>query len=166
MLNIDNLSLQYRSHSGLVQALSNVSIKVRKGSTLAIVGESGSGKSTIALAAMGLLPNEAQISNGSILFDGQDILMMTPEQRRHVRGAQIGLVFQDPFAVLNPSLTVGDQVSEGLIYHLGLSKTQALARAIELLDEVGIARPAIVAKAYPHELSGGMRQRALIQLLH
>jgi peptide/nickel transport system ATP-binding protein len=162
MLNIDNLSLQYRSHSGLVQALSNVSIKVRKGSTLAIVGESGSGKSTIALAAMGLLPNEAQISNGSILFDGQDILMMTPEQRRHVRGAQIGLVFQDPFAVLNPSLTVGDQVSEGLIYHLGLSKTQALARAIELLDEVGIARPAIVAKAYPHELSGGMRQRALI----
>ena len=87
---------------------------------------------------------------------------MTPEQRRRVRGAQIGLVFQDPFAVLNPSLTVGDQVSEGLIHHLGLSKTQALARAIELLDEVGIARPAIVAKAYPHELSGGMRQRALI----
>jgi peptide/nickel transport system ATP-binding protein len=162
MLNIDNLSLQYRSHSGLVQALSNVTLKVRKGSTLAIVGESGSGKSTIALAAMGLLPTEAQISNGSILFDGQNILMMTPEQRRHVRGAQIGLVFQDPFAVLNPSLTVGDQVSEGLIYHLGLSKTQALARAIELLDEVGIARPAIVAKAYPHELSGGMRQRALI----
>ena len=162
MLNIDNLSLQYRSHSGLVLALSNVSLNVRKGSTLAIVGESGSGKSTIALAAMGLLPTEAQVSNGSILFDGQNILMMTPEQRRRVRGAQIGLVFQDPFAVLNPSLTVGDQVSEGLIHHLGLSKTQALTRAIELLDEVGIARPAIVAKAYPHELSGGMRQRALI----
>ena len=162
MLKINQFSLQYRSYSGTVQALSKVSLTVQQGTTLALVGESGSGKSTIALATMGLLPNEAQVTNGSILFEDQNILTMSAQERRHIRGAQIGLVFQDPFSVLNPSLTIGAQVSEGLIHHTGLSKEQALARAIELLDEVGIARPALVAKAYPHELSGGMRQRALI----
>ena len=162
MLSINQLSLQYRSYSGTVQALAKVSLTVQQGTTLALVGESGSGKSTIALAAMGLLPPEAQVTNGSILFKGQNILTMSAQERRQIRGAQVGLVFQDPFSVLNPSLTIGAQVSEGLIHHTGLNKEQALARAIELLDEVGIARPAIVAKAYPHELSGGMRQRALI----
>ena len=127
-----------------------------------VVGESGSGKSTIALAALGLLPPEAQVPSGRVVFDGIDVMQLDPSGRRQLRGSRIGLVFQDPFSVLNPSLRIGEQVGEGLVFHRGFSAERAFARAIELLDEVGIANPAAVAKAYPHELSGGMRQRALI----
>jgi peptide/nickel transport system ATP-binding protein len=111
---------------------------------------------------MGLLPSEARVPAGRVLFDGQDIVRMDADGLRRLRGARIGLVFQDPFSVLNPSLQVGEQVGEGLIHHRGYSPKRAFARAIELLDEVGISNPAAVARAYPHELSGGMRQRALI----
>ena len=162
MLLIDDLTVRYRTPGGEIEALSSISLKARKGSTLALVGESGSGKSTVALAAMGLLPHEATIRSGRILFDGQDIMIMNAEERRRLRGSRIGLIFQDPFSVLNPSLRIGDQVGEGLVHHRGFSTKRAFARAIELLDEVGIVRPEAVAKAYPHELSGGMRQRALI----
>ncbi|SEG40428.1 ABC transporter ATP-binding protein [Bosea lathyri] len=162
MLAIDDLTVRYRTAAGEIEALSSVSLTVAKGSTLALVGESGSGKSTVALAAMGLLPPEARLPAGRILFDGQDILTMNAEERRRLRGSRIGLVFQDPFSVLNPSLRIGDQVGEGLIHHRGFTQERAFARAIELLDEVGIINPEAVAKAYPHELSGGMRQRALI----
>jgi peptide/nickel transport system ATP-binding protein len=162
MLLIDDLTVRYRTPGGEIEALSSISLKASKGSTLALVGESGSGKSTVALAAMGLLPQEATIPSGRILFDGQDIMMMNAEERRRLRGSRIGLIFQDPFSVLNPSLRIGDQVGEGLVHHRGFSTKRALARAIELLDEVGIVKPEAVAKAYPHELSGGMRQRALI----
>jgi len=162
MLLIDDLTVRYRTPGGEIEALSSISLKARKGSTLALVGESGSGKSTVALAAMGLLPQEATIPSGRILFDGQDIMIMNAEERRRLRGSRIGLIFQDPFSVLNPSLRVGDQVGEGLVHHRGFSTKRAFARAIELLDEVGIVKPEAVAKAYPHELSGGMRQRALI----
>jgi len=162
MLLIDDLTVRYRTPGGEIEALSSISLKARKGSTLALVGESGSGKSTVALAAMGLLPQEATIPSGRILFDGRDIMIMNAEERRRLRGSRIGLIFQDPFSVLNPSLRIGDQVGEGLVYHRGFSTKRAFARAIELLDEVGIVKPEAVAKAYPHELSGGMRQRALI----
>ncbi|MFA6968102.1 dipeptide ABC transporter ATP-binding protein [Bosea sp. (in: a-proteobacteria)] len=162
MLEIDDLTVRYRTAGGEIEALSSVSLQARKGSTLALVGESGSGKSTIALAAMGLLPAEATVPSGRILFDGADILTMDAEARRKLRGSRIGLVFQDPFSVLNPSLRIGDQVGEGLVHHRGFTAERAFARAIELLDEVGIVKPEAVAKAYPHELSGGMRQRALI----
>jgi peptide/nickel transport system ATP-binding protein len=162
MLLIDDLTVRYRTPGGEIEALSSISLKVRKDSTLALVGESGSGKSTVALAAMGLLPQEATIPSGRILFDGQDIMIMNAEERRRLRGSRIGLIFQDPFSVLNPSLRIGDQVGEGLVHHRGFSTKRAFARAIELLDEVGIVKPEAVAKAYPHELSGGMRQRALI----
>ncbi|MDQ8732373.1 ABC transporter ATP-binding protein [Bradyrhizobium sp. LHD-71] len=162
MLLIDDLTVRYRTPGGEIEALSSISLQVEKGSTVALVGESGSGKSTVALAAMGLLPQEASIPSGRILFDGQDIMMMNVEERRRLRGSRIGLIFQDPFSVLNPSLRIGDQVGEGLVHHRGFSTERAFARAIELLDEVGIVRPESVAKAYPHELSGGMRQRALI----
>jgi peptide/nickel transport system ATP-binding protein len=162
MLLIDNLTVRYRTPGGEIEALSSISLKARKDSTLALVGESGSGKSTVALAAMGLLPQEATIPSGRILFDGQDIMIMNAEERRRLRGSRIGLIFQDPFSVLNPSLRIGDQVGEGLVHHRGFSTERAFARAIELLDEVGIVKPEAVAKAYPHELSGGMRQRALI----
>jgi peptide/nickel transport system ATP-binding protein len=162
MLLIDDLTVRYRTPGGEIEALSSISLKARKDSTLALVGESGSGKSTVALAAMGLLPQEATIPSGRILFDGQDIMIMNAEERRRLRGSRIGLIFQDPFSVLNPSLRIGDQVGEGLVHHRGFSTKRAFARAIELLDEVGIVKPEAAAKAYPHELSGGMRQRALI----
>ncbi|PZN94197.1 MAG: peptide ABC transporter ATP-binding protein [Hyphomicrobiales bacterium] len=162
MLVIDDLTVRYRTAGGEIEALSSVTLEARKGATLALVGESGSGKSTIALAAMGLLPAEAMVPSGRILFDGADILTMKAEARRQLRGSRIGLVFQDPFSVLNPSLRIGDQVGEGLVHHRGFTTERAFARAIELLDEVGIVKPESVAKAYPHELSGGMRQRALI----
>jgi len=162
MLVISDLTVRYRTSGGEVEALSTVSFTAKKGITLAIVGESGSGKSTVALAALGLLPPEASTPSGQILLDGVDILAIGDQQRRRLRGARIALVFQDPFSVLNPSIRIGDQVGEGLVHHRGLSREQAFTRAIELLDEVGITNPAAVANAYPHELSGGMRQRALI----
>jgi peptide/nickel transport system ATP-binding protein len=162
MLTIDDLTVRYRIPGGEIEALSSISLSVAAETTLALVGESGSGKSTVALAAMGLLPQEAVIPTGRILLDGQDVLAMSPEEKRRIRGGKIGLVFQDPFSVLNPSLRIGEQVGEGLVYHRGYSGAQAFARAVELLDEVGIVNPQAVAKAYPHELSGGMRQRVLI----
>lgn len=162
MLSVEDLTVRYRTLGGEVEALSSVSLTAKKGSTLAIVGESGSGKSTVALAAMGLLPSEATTPSGRILFDGTDMLTMDSKVRRNLRGSRIGLIFQDPFSVLNPSLTIGEQVGEGLVYHRAFSSGRAFTRAVELLDEVGIANPQAVACAYPHELSGGMRQRALI----
>ena len=161
-LAISGLSIAYRVPGGSVQALRDVSLELGRGRTLAIVGESGSGKSTVALALMGLLPPEASVVAGRVELDGVDLASLTDEQRRQLRGRRIALVFQDPFSVLNPSLRVGDQVGEGLVVHRGLSAAAARGRAVELLREVGIADAEAIASAYPHELSGGMRQRALI----
>jgi peptide/nickel transport system ATP-binding protein len=161
-LAIEGLSIRYRAPGGDVNALSDISLSVTKGRTLAVVGESGSGKSTVALAVMGLLPAEAQIAGGRILFQGTDVLTLDRESRRKLRGARMALVFQDPFSVLNPSMRVGEQIGEGLVHHRGQTRGAAFARAIELLGEVGISEATAVANAYPHELSGGMRQRALI----
>jgi len=162
MISFEDLTVRYRTPGGEIEALSALSLTVPRGGTMALVGESGSGKSTVALAAMGLLPPEATIPSGRIMFEGQDITVMAPEARAALRGTRMGLVFQDPFSVLNPSLRIGEQVGEGLIHKRGFTPAQAMVRAIELLDEVGIVNPAVVARAYPHELSGGMRQRALI----
>jgi peptide/nickel transport system ATP-binding protein len=161
-LAIEGLTVRYRTPGGDVAALTDVSLALAQRQTLAVVGESGSGKSTIALAVMGLLPAEAQVAAGRILFQGRDVLTLDRESRRKLRGAGMALVFQDPFSVLNPSMRVGAQIGEGLVYHRGLAREAALARAVELLREVGIAEAPAVAGAYPHELSGGMRQRALI----
>ena len=161
-LAIEGLTVRYRTPGGDVAALADVSLALAQRQTLAVVGESGSGKSTIALAVMGLLPAEAQVAAGRILFQGRDVLTLDRESRRKLRGAGMALVFQDPFSVLNPSMRVGAQIGEGLVYHRGLTREAALARAVELLREVGIADAQAVAGAYPHELSGGMRQRALI----
>ena len=161
-LAIEGLTVRYRTPGGDVTALADVSLSLAKRQTLAVVGESGSGKSTIALAVMGLLPAEAHVAAGRILFQGRDVLTLDRESRRKLRGAGMALVFQDPFSVLNPSMRIGAQIGEGLVYHRGLTREAALARAVELLREVGIAEAQAVAGAYPHELSGGMRQRALI----
>jgi peptide/nickel transport system ATP-binding protein len=162
MLSIRGLSIRYRSPTGSLEALSEVSLELKRGEALAIVGESGSGKSTVALAVMGLLPSEASVAGGRVLLDGQDVLVLHETERRALRGTRMALVFQDPFSVLNPSLRVGRQIGEGLVHHRGLSPEEALRRATGLLREVGIADADAVASAYPHELSGGMRQRALI----
>lgn len=162
MIRVEDLTIRYRTPGGEIEALTSVSFSIARGSTLALVGESGSGKSTVALAAMGILPGEARIASGKILFDGEDLMALSAEARRDIRGSRMGLVFQDPFSVLNPSLKIGEQVGEGLVHKRGFTPKQALARAIELLDEVGIRQPDVVAEAYPHQLSGGMRQRALI----
>ena len=161
-LAVEGLTVSYSVPGGTVSALSDVSLAVPRGRTLAVVGESGSGKSTIALAVMGLLASEARIAAGRILYEGTDLLRLAPEARRRLRGARIALVFQDPFSALNPALRIGGQVGEGLVHHKDFTREAALTRAIELLREVGIAEAAAVANAYPHELSGGMRQRALI----
>jgi peptide/nickel transport system ATP-binding protein len=161
-LAIERLSIRYRIPGGAVTALSDVSLSLSKGRTHAVVGESGSGKSTIALAVMGLLGPEADIASGRILFEGTDVLALGAEPRRRLRGARMAIVFQDPFSVLNPSLRIGEQIGEGLVHHKGQTREAAFARAIDLLREVGIAEARAVASAYPHELSGGMRQRALI----
>ena len=162
MISVEELTIRYRTPDGEIEALTSVSFDVARGSTLALVGESGSGKSTIALAAMGILPGEATIASGRIVFAGKDLMALSAGQRRDIRGSRMGLVFQDPFSVLNPSLRIGEQVGEGLVHKRGFTPKQALMRAVELLDEVGIRQPEVVAQAYPHQLSGGMRQRALI----
>jgi len=161
-LNVEGLTVGYRTPGGDVMALADVSLAVAEHRTLAVVGESGSGKSTLALAIMGLLPDAAHIAAGRVVFQGRDVLTLDRESRRKLRGAGMALVFQDPFSVLNPSLRIGAQIGEGLVAHRGLTRRAARARAIELLREVSIPDARAVADAYPHELSGGMRQRALI----
>ena len=121
MLTIDDLTVRYRTLGGEIEALTSVSLFAEKGSTLGLVGESGSGKSTIALAAMGLLPVEAKVTSGRILIERDDILAMTPAARRRLRGTRVSLVFQDPFSFLNPSLRIGEQVGEGLVHHRGFT---------------------------------------------
>lgn len=162
VLSVEHLSVEYNTDRGPLTALRDVSFEVGEGQALALVGESGSGKTTVALTILGLLPAEASLKGGSIRVLGQDLRTLSREQWRALRGDRIGIVFQDPFTALNPSLRIGVQIAEPLIYHKGLSRAAALQRARELLARAGIPRPAETAKAYPHQLSGGMQQRALI----
>ncbi|MBP0495905.1 dipeptide ABC transporter ATP-binding protein [Pararoseomonas indoligenes] len=162
LLEIEDLAIAYGTARGPMQAVEGFSARVERGRTLGIVGESGSGKSTVALALMGLLPAGARVTAGSMRLAGEELTTMTPEKRRLTRGRRIGMVFQDPFLSLNPGLTVGAQVSEPLTVHRGLDAAAAMAEAARLLDSVGIGRAVEVAASYPHQLSGGMRQRAMI----
>ncbi len=165
LLEVENLVIRFATENGTVHAVNNVSYKLEEGETLGIVGESGSGKSVHALSMIGLIPTPpGRIENGKILFGGKDLLKMPPKELRHVRGKQIGMVFQDPMTSLNPVLTIGRQISERLIYHKGMKKRQALDRAAELLDLVGIAEPRKLLSYYPHQFSGGMRQRVMISI--
>ncbi len=162
VLSVENLALEYPAGNGWMRALDDVSFEIAKGRALALVGESGSGKSTTALAVMGLLAPEARIVGGRILFSGRSLLELPEEERRKLRGERISVVFQDPFTSLNPAIQVGRQIAEPLVLHRALSEGDAAVEARRLLDEVGIPRPDDVARAYPHQLSGGMKQRALI----
>jgi peptide/nickel transport system ATP-binding protein len=162
-LKVDKLEVDFRTKDGVVHAVRGVSFSLAPGEVLGIVGESGSGKSVTALAAMGLLPKSAQI-RGSITFQGREVLALKEKQLTGVRGTGIAMIFQDPMTSLNPVYTIGWQISEAIRAHQKLNKEQAEARAIELLKMVGIPNPAERINNYPHEFSGGMRQRAVIAI--
>ena len=164
LLDIQDLHTDIEIRSGVVHALSGVDLHVNPGETLGIVGESGSGKTMTALSLMGLLPQGGRVSSGSIILDGQDLTKMSLREKRRLRGTKVGMIFQDPLTSLNPTMKIGLQVCEPLRVHKKLSKKDALERAVEILRRVGMPRPEIVINNYPHQLSGGMRQRVMIAM--
>ena len=163
VLEVEDLSVEFHTPSGVVHAVSHASFKLKAGETLGIVGESGSGKSVTANSIMRLLPDTARVT-GKILFKGQDILKMKTKEFNRIRGKEISMIFQDPMTSLNPLYTVGNQLEEVLKLHMGLKGEAATKRAIELLDMVSIPQPETRVTQYPHEFSGGMRQRVMIAM--
>ena len=164
LLDIRDLHTDIEIRSGVVHALSGVDLHVNPGETLGIVGESGSGKTMTALSLMGLLPQGGSVSSGQIILDGQDLTKLALKEKRKLRGTKVGMIFQDPLTSLNPTMKIGLQVCEPLRVHEKLSKKEALARAVEILKRVGMPRPEVVINNYPHQLSGGMRQRVMIAM--
>ena len=165
LLQVRNLTTQFFTSSGTVRAVDNITFDVDEGETVAVVGESGCGKSVSALSILRLVPwPPGKIVGGSINFRGQNLLEMSDEDIRRVRGREISMVFQEPMTSLNPVLSIGLQLTETMQHHLGLSPAQALKRAAELLEMVGISEPKRRLAQFPHHLSGGMRQRVMIAL--
>ena len=164
LLQIKDLHTDIEIRNGVVRALSGVDLHVNPGETLGIVGESGSGKTMTALSLMGLLPQGGKVSSGSIILDGQDLTQLPLKEKRKLRGTKVGMIFQDPLTSLNPTMKIGLQVCEPLRVHESLSKKEALERAVEILKRVGMPRPEVVINNYPHQLSGGMRQRVMIAM--
>jgi oligopeptide/dipeptide ABC transporter ATP-binding protein len=164
LLQVENLVTKFRTADGELPAVRGVSFNVDKGETLCIVGESGCGKSITSLSIMGLLPNNGSITNGHILYEGKDLVKYSQDELRKIRGNKISMIFQEPMTALNPVFTVGYQLRESLIIHKKLSKREANKEGIELLKQVGIPYPEKRMKQYPHELSGGMRQRVMIAI--
>ncbi len=163
LLRVENLSIDFKTDKGSLRAVDDVSYQIAPGKTLGLVGESGCGKSTAALALMGLLPSNATVG-GQAHFLGVGLFAQTEAQWRQVRGNRMAMIFQEPMTALNPVIPIGEQISETLLLHQGLRGKAGLERAIEMLDEVGIASARTRAAAYPHQLSGGMRQRAMIAM--
>lgn len=164
LLDIEALTTRLETDTGTIRPVNRVTLHLDAGETLAIVGESGSGKSMLAFSIMRLLPPSGRIESGAILWKGRDLCRMNPEDLRRIRGKEVALVFQESGAALNPVRTIGDQLAEPLRTHLSFSRRQARERAIELLAEVRIQDPAQTVKDYPHQLSGGMKQRVLIAM--
>jgi oligopeptide transport system ATP-binding protein len=165
ILEVKDLSVSFQTYGGEVQAVRNVNFDLYKGETLAIVGESGSGKSVTTQTIMKLIPMPpGKIKNGQILFEGKDIVPLSDKQMEKVRGKEISMIFQDPMTSLNPTMKIGRQIMEGLIKHQNMSTSSAKERAIEMLRLVGIPMPERRVNQYPHEFSGGMRQRAMIAI--
>jgi oligopeptide transport system ATP-binding protein len=166
VLEVKNLVTKFYTLDGVVNAVNGVSFDLEDGETLAIVGESGSGKSVTMMSLLGLIPMPpGKVESGEAIFlENKDLLQMEPAELRDVRGGQIGFVFQDPISTLNPILTIGEQISEVLVKHKGLSKDEAREKVIELLGKVGIPDPELRYHAYPFQFSGGMRQRVVIAI--
>ncbi len=164
-LEVENLGTWFYTRNGIVKAVDGVDFHVEAGETLAIVGESGCGKSMTALSLMRLIPTPpGRIVSGAIRLAGRDLLKLGEEEMRKVRGNEISMIFQEPMTSLNPVMTIGKQIAEALILHRDMNRQQALQRAVEMLDLVRIPEPAQRAREYPHQLSGGMRQRAMIAM--
>ena len=165
LLEVTNLRTRFYTEKVTVHAVNGVSFKLREGETLGVVGESGSGKSVTMLSILGLIPvPPGRIETGTALFRGKDLLQMKPDGLRKMRGSQIGFVFQDPLTALNPVVTIGKQLSEATITHLGYSRSEARKHSVEWLERVGIPSPSERMHEYPHQLSGGMRQRVMIAI--
>lgn len=164
MLRVNNLSTYFYQERSIVKAVDGVSFAVDKGEILGILGESGSGKSTVAHSIMRLIYSPGKIVSGEVIFNNQDLLKLSEEQMIKIRGAKISMIFQDPFASLNPVFTVGDQIVEAIRLHQGLNKKDAWTKAVEMLDTVHIKDPQSRVHNYPHQFSGGMRQRVMIAM--
>jgi oligopeptide/dipeptide ABC transporter ATP-binding protein len=165
LLQVKELSLSFPRQTGRQRILDRVSLEVRAHEVVGLVGESGSGKTLTSLAIIRLLPRSAQIDGGTVWFDGQDLLSLSEGRVRGMRGAQIAMIFQSPRASLNPLMRAGDQVARALKQHRGLGRKEAYRQAIELLQHVGISDAEARARAYPHQLSGGMAQRVLVAMM-
>lgn len=163
LLSISDLQVTFRTEDGAVEAVKGIDLEVQPGEVLALVGESGSGKSVTAMAILKLLPRSATVT-GSIRLSGRELLPLPESEMNAVRGAEISMVFQEPMTALNPSMRIGDQITEAILNHRKISKAEAWERAVEMLQRVGIPDPARRAKSYPHELSGGQRQRVVIAI--
>jgi len=165
LLEVKNLKTEFHTQDGVVHAVNGISYEIGEGETLGIVGESGCGKSVSVLSIMRLIPTPpGKIAGGEVLFSGRDLLKVDNEEIRQVRGNRIAMIFQDPMTSLNPVLTINQQISEALELHMGMDKSQARQRTIELLEMVGIPEAGERVDDYPHQFSGGMRQRAMIAM--
>jgi oligopeptide transport system ATP-binding protein len=164
ILQVNDLRISFRAYGGLVQAVRGISFNLNRGETVAIVGESGSGKSVSVKAIMGILPQNAIIESGEILYDGKDLIKLSEEDFHKIRGSRIGLIFQDPLSALNPIMKVGNQIVEALTLTGKMTKKAAKVRALELMDAVGIPQPDRRFNQYPFQFSGGMRQRIVIAI--
>jgi oligopeptide/dipeptide ABC transporter ATP-binding protein len=164
LVSIRNLQTHFATRDGLRKAVDGVDLDVKKGDVIGIAGESGCGKSTLNLSIMRLISPPGKIVGGEIWFDGTDLLRLSSEEMRMVRGKRISMVFQEPMTSLNPVFTIGTQISDVVMEHEGMSKEKAMRRAVEVLNDVFIPNPERIVKTYPHQLSGGMRQRAVIAM--
>src|SRR5215208_7143453 len=164
LLSVEDLRVEFWTQRGTVHAVNGISFDIAAGETLGIVGESGCGKSVTSLALMGILPRAGKVTRGTAMFEGRDLLRLKDDQLRKIRGREIAMIFQDPMTSLNPVLTIGRQIREALETHFDMKREEANARAAELLDRVGIPSAKARLRDYPHQFSGGMRQRAMIAM--
>ena len=165
LVEFKNLKTYFYTGDGIVKAVNDVSFNIKEGETVCVVGESGCGKSVTAMSLMRLIPNPpGKIVGGEIIFNGKDILKLSDEEMRNIRGNEVSVIFQEPMTSLNPVFRVGDQICEAIILHQKLSKNEALKKAIDVLKIIGIPRAEEIVKCFPHELSGGMRQRIMIAM--
>ena len=164
LLQVKNLCTSFNVDAGEVRAVNGISFNLDKGKVLGIVGESGSGKSVTAYSIMRILVEPGKIVGGEILFNGEDIVKYSKKQMREFRGKRVSIIFQDPMTSLNPTFTIGNQLREAILLHTDRNRAEANARALEMLQLVGVNEPEKRLKQYPHELSGGMRQRVMIAM--